>query len=140
MIQESASTTSSAQAVDRAALCSARWSNGLPPVAKGRAQSFIVTIESSSGRRHVTCCNYLNEYWMEWADDADPDESEIDDEGGKKWTGWMYDREQWGGDLSTCEIEGSVIGWLELPCAKGADDSVSWPNTQIAGAERSVQR
>lgn len=66
---------------------------------------------------------------MEWSDDADPDEEDIDDEGGKHHTGWMCDQENSCGDLSSRPLEANVIGWLPLPEPMGADDSVSWANT-----------
>jgi len=101
------------------------WREGVPSLKKGESRLCIVTYEHK-GKRRVSTARYLQEYWMEWADSADPDDDDIDDDGGARWTGWFRDSEVENGDPSTWRFEPQVIGWLELPEPMDDDLAVKW--------------
>jgi len=88
----------------------------LPDVAKGKRAQFLVTCRSKyNGKLFVTLAAYCNEYWMEWSDSCDPADDDVDENGGKHWTGWMDDRLDTCGDEVSWDFEHDVIAWMPLP-------------------------
>lgn len=88
---------------------------GTPPVLKGHRETYLVTVEQKNGERGVTTAVFANEYWMEWSDYACPPDDEIDDNNGKKWSGWMVDAVDSCGDDISLSFTGNVVAWMRFP-------------------------
>lgn len=92
----------------------------MPEIKKGTMKKFLITYETRDGKRGVKCAWYANEHWIEWSDDASPDDDDVDDDGGKRWTGWMEDRSTYHGDDYIMAVEETVVAWMPMPAAASA--------------------
>jgi hypothetical protein len=93
-----------------------RWipADQLPDVLPGHMRRFLVTIESEPNRsRRVEMAHYANNHWLEC--DASYAGDDIDDDGGKRWTGWMQDAFDACGDMLSMKVNGNVVAWAEVP-------------------------
>lgn len=90
-------------------------STTLPQIPKRSRRTFLITVEQGNGRRVVGTADFTNNYWLEWSDSCEPPEDEIDDEGGKHWSGWMVDALDYSGEELGMEFKGNVIAWAEFP-------------------------
>lgn len=97
----------------RAAVGCMEWLGGIPEVPEGKSKVFIVAVEWPNGKRSVRTARYMNCCWLEWHPNYMGDD--IDDEGGKKHTGWQDDRLDECGDEVAMELEGKVVAWMALP-------------------------
>lgn len=112
------------------------WRDGVPGVATGKRRRFLIKWRSKhDGKMRVDVAAYCNEHWLEWSDHCDPKDEDVDDNGGKKWTGWMEDRLALGGDEISQPYGGEVVAWMPMPLAEreplissGATQPVASPN------------
>ncbi len=88
-------------------------STGVPDVKPGHCKKYLVTIESQNGNRWVKQAQYANDHWMEWDDSYEGDD--IDDNGGKKWTGWLEEAQDRYGDDLIMMLVGNVVAWMPMP-------------------------
>jgi hypothetical protein len=85
-------------------------------------RKFLVTVERD-GKRWVKIAKYANAHWIEWSDEYDGDD--IDDNGGKRWTGWLEDRQNFYGDELIMDVDGAVVAWMPLPAPHPANARAS---------------
>jgi hypothetical protein len=80
-------------------------------------KKFLITYETANGKRGVKAAWFANEHWIEWSDEASPEDADVDDDGGKRWTGWLEDRSTYHGDDYIMDVEETVVAWMPLPPA-----------------------
>lgn len=76
-------------------------------------RELLVTVEYRNGTRRVTLAHYANNHWLEWHDGYQGEDA--DEDGGKKWLGWLDVRTDPYGDELYMNVEGTVVAWMPKP-------------------------
>lgn len=104
----------SAEAPDKGVGCG-DWFASVPPTKPGQCIEYLVTVEARNGKRFVQLAQHANTHWLPWDDSYDGDD--IDEEGGKVWSGWLDVRQDRHGDDLLMEVQGTVVAWMPKPTA-----------------------
>lgn len=104
----------------------------LPSIPKKTSRTFLVTVRSRNGKLYSTTARFAHDYWLEWLDSYEPDEKDVDENGGKAWNGWMEDRLDMGDDEVSRGFDGEVIAWSPMPAPSVPNGTEKQPADQVS--------